>query len=149
MNTSYREMLRDRVPRTVDLALKWCKAKERWLDHAYYAFIWMYKSKSDREKAAKLVLGINKRKKHFDFHKTIDWDNLSKDEEFYWKTIESWVDWFRSNMLAIEKACEISSNLGRSKEEIEEEIRNSYCDNCTPGVREELPKYLVKYILSE
>ena len=35
-------MLRDRCPRVVNYALKWQKAKERWIDHAYANFIKIY-----------------------------------------------------------------------------------------------------------
>ena len=33
--TGYKEMLRDRMPKMLNLALKWCKAKEKWLDYVY------------------------------------------------------------------------------------------------------------------
>ena len=35
-------MLRDRCPATVNFALKYCNAKERWIDHAYSQFIKIY-----------------------------------------------------------------------------------------------------------
>ena len=48
MNTSYREMLRDRVPTVVSFALKWCKAKNAWIEHAYENSIGIYTEKKDR-----------------------------------------------------------------------------------------------------
>ena len=35
----YKEMLRDRCPKMVNYALKWRKAKEKWIDHVYSNFI--------------------------------------------------------------------------------------------------------------
>ena len=35
----YKEMLRDRCPEVVNFALKWCKAKERWINHVYDCFV--------------------------------------------------------------------------------------------------------------
>ena len=56
-NTGYREMLRDRCPKVVNYALKWCKAKERWLNYVYDNQIWPLKSKKERLNQTKLILG--------------------------------------------------------------------------------------------
>ena len=37
--TGYKGMLRDRCPQVVNYALKWQKAKERWINHTYDKFI--------------------------------------------------------------------------------------------------------------
>ena len=54
-NTSYKEMLRDRVPLFVDLALKWCKAKEIWINHVYNNFINIYVDKDQRYHATSVL----------------------------------------------------------------------------------------------
>lgn len=56
----YKEMLRDRMPLMLDLALRWCKAKERWINYAYDNVI----KKNPRDKrsiAVKVILGIKQK----------------------------------------------------------------------------------------
>ena len=102
--TSYKEMLRDRISdmQAVDLALKWCKAKTRWINHTYDNFINCLADKSERYEATRIILGISGKCRNFDFHKTIMWENLSEDDTEYWKIVEGWVIWFQNNMLEIE-----------------------------------------------
>ena len=81
-------MLRDRVPKFVSFALKYCKAKEAWLDHVYKNFIWVYVSKKERLAETRRVLGItNPKRPNFVFEDTIDWDNLDHEETAYWKNV--------------------------------------------------------------
>lgn len=96
-------MLRDRVPVVIDLALRWCKAKTKWIDHVYSRFINIYCLKEERYEATRIVLGISGKYRNFDFAKTIDWENLDDDEGEYWSTIQGWVDWFRNRHAAIEQ----------------------------------------------
>ena len=91
----YREMLRDRCPKVVNYALKWCKAKEKWIDHVYFNFIRIYTEKDQRNNATRIALGISEGNQYnFDFEKTIDWDNLTPKEKSYWIKINGWVKWF-------------------------------------------------------
>lgn len=96
-------MLRDRCPAVIDLALRWCKAKTKWLDHVYQHFINIYVLKEERYEATRIILGISGKYRNFDFEKTIDWDNIDSEEEEYWKTILGWVNWFRNRHAAIEQ----------------------------------------------
>ena len=108
----YKQMLRDRMPSVLDLALRWCKAKNRWINYVYDNTI----KKSPIEKrsnAVKVILGIKqqyKRQEIYDqikyselvpitreqvdaipkselymkFSKTIDWSKLSyEDQDMY------------------------------------------------------------------
>lgn len=56
-NFGYRQMLRDRMPKVLDLALRWCKAKERWIDYVYDNVI-KRTSKEKRSDTVKIILGI-------------------------------------------------------------------------------------------
>lgn len=127
-NTGYKEMLRDRCPRVVSLALKWSKAKEEWLDHVYHNFIWILKDNKERLNATKTILGIDKKGKvHLKFEDTILWDNLSKDEKKKWKKIVFWVSWFKENHLLIQNnAYDVSKKLGKDILSIKYEIMNNY-----------------------
>ena len=66
-NTSYKKMLRDRCPKTVNLALKWCKAKEKWLNHVYKNQIWILSNKKERLNQTKAILGKQTLKKDLVF----------------------------------------------------------------------------------
>jgi hypothetical protein len=112
--TGYRQMLRDRLPKLVDFALKWCKAKESWLDHVYHNFIWLYSDNNERLAQTRLLLGYkeNKQPREFVFADTIDWDNLNQEEEKRWKTVASWVSWFQCTVPLIEDEYKISKTKG-------------------------------------
>lgn len=99
--TSYREMLRDRLPIVVSFALKWCKAKNAWIEHVYENSIGIYSEKKNRNEAARTVLGIGRLNRNFDFHYSITWDNLNEDEIDIWEAVESWVHWFEKYWLVI------------------------------------------------
>ena len=102
-------MLRDRVPKFVSFALKYCKAKEAWLDHVYKNFIWVYVSKKERLAETRRVLGItNPKRPNFVFEDTIDWDNLDQEEKAYWENVASWVSWFTKTVPLIEDEYKIS-----------------------------------------
>ena len=102
-NTGYRQMLRDRLPRYVSDALKWCKAKEAWLDHVYKNFIWLYKDNKERLAQTRLVLGYKENlPREFKFEDTIDWQNLDDAETKHWKEVQQWVSWFTTTVPCIE-----------------------------------------------
>ena len=135
----YREMLRDRCPKVVNYALKWQKAKEKWIDHVYNYFVKIVGEERDtnnkvirtananKNVIARILLGIVKGKtKNFDFDKTIDWDNLEDEEKERWSRISSWVRWFRTNYAYIENTYDISKKTGKDELEIKVKIINSY-----------------------
>jgi hypothetical protein len=101
--TGYRQMLRDRLPRYVNDALKWCKVKEAWLDHVYKNFIWIYSNNEERLAETRRVLGYKEYSpREFKFEDTIDWDNLNNDETKRWKEVQQWVSWFTTTVPYIE-----------------------------------------------
>lgn len=113
MNTSYKSMLRDRCPKVVDIALRWCRAKTKWINHVYSHFINIYVMKEDRYDATRIVLGISSKYRNFEFERTIDWENISESETEYWKTISEWVKWFQSRHIYIET--DITEGLSNEK----------------------------------
>ena len=95
MKTNYRQAIRNRCPRTVDLALKWCKAKDNWVEYiyeTYFSFLKDNKSKNDQ------LDGIFKQ---FDFAKNIEWKTLDKPELYYWSQVTDWIEWFTKTLLPI------------------------------------------------
>lgn len=117
--TSYKEMLRNRVSanmQDLNLALKWCKAKNNWINHVYDNFINIYVEKKDRYEAVRIALGLSNKNRDFDFHSTICWDNLDNYDYNYWNAVEQWVIWFQDN---IEQVSQDLIN-GATIEDIEE-----------------------------
>ena len=122
--TGYKQMLRDRLPKLVSFALKWCKAKEAWLDHVYKNKIWFYSSNEERLAQTRSVLGYKKNKpREFVFADTIDWDNLINDKNVklkdatpkhvkYWEHVAKWVSWFQITVPKIENEYKISKQGG-------------------------------------
>ena len=131
-NTGYREMLRDRCPKLVGYALKWCKAKEKWLNHVYNNWIWIYVSNEERYNAAKNVLGIKGKTMQFNFEDTILWDNLSQDDKNYWTTICGWVSWFQDKYAYIENTYDILNSSGKTIVEIKLRIMHDYLMTMCP-----------------
>lgn len=138
--TGYKEMLRDRVPFVVDLALKWCKSKTKWVDHVYLHFVNIYKEKSLRYEATRITLGISKYEKKFDFNKSIDWDNISEQDRAYWKNIESWVTWFRNVYVYIESYYRSYTSVNVFKET----VKKKYLNTLNEEYQERLCNYLIK-----
>lgn len=135
-------MLRDRLPSTVDLALRWTQSKNKWIDHVYAHFIGIFKSKEDRNSTTRVILGLSSRSRNFDFHKTIDWDCLDTSEKEEWKRVEGWVNWFQSNMVEIDNTIEVTNiTYGDKHQEIS---KLSIFNNCDPNWKNELIDFILK-----
>lgn len=130
--TGYKGMLRDRCPTVVNYALKWQKAKERWVDHAYINFIKFYCDNNERKHVTRIILGIAKFYRNFEFNKSIDWDNLTPEETKYWKRVSSWVDWFMREYAYMENAYQISVKAGKDELDIKIELINNYLSALLP-----------------
>ena len=78
-STGYREMLRDRMPRMLDLALKWRKGKERWLDHVYENHIKVV-SKDKRSICVKQCLGLKQKYDINDMYAYLPLKGISRKE---------------------------------------------------------------------
>lgn len=130
--SGYKGMLRDRCPKVVNYALKWQKAKERWIDHAYANFIKIYCDNEEKKHATRIVLGIAKFYRNFEFDKSIDWDNLTPEEVTYWKRVSSWVRWFMKNYMYIEDTYITSHERGENDFEIKVKIIKNYLTALLP-----------------
>jgi hypothetical protein len=146
--TGYKEMLRDRLPQVVDYALKWQKAKERWIDHAYRNFIRLYCDNNERYHTTRIILGIAKYYRNFEFDKSIDWDNLMPEETAYWRRVSSWVRWFRTQYAYMENMYDISLKSGKSEFDIKVELINRYLSSLlpTPDMTEEEKQAKYTYV---
>lgn len=147
-------MLRDRMPEIIDLALKWCNAKGRWIDHVYENIVKKY-PKEKRGTIVKIILGIKqqyKRQEIYDYFRyvkgidvpknimytipkddlfmpfkdTINWQSLDKSMYYYWETIVEWVEWFKTTHIAIEDTYKHSLNFGNDEETSKSIIMSKY-----------------------
>lgn len=139
----YKGMLRDRLPKTVDIALKWCKAKEQWINHTYDNFIGIFSENKEKNNATKVILGISTRYKSFDFHKTIMWDNMTEIEIQHWKNVESWVNWFRTNYIYIQNEVNNSLILGVEINVIKQKIKKNFLSQLNEEWQDKLCNYLI------
>lgn len=71
----YKQMLRDRMPLMLDLALRWCKAKNRWIDYVYDNMIKKYPL-NKRSVVVKQILGIKQRWKRQEIYDQIKYNEL-------------------------------------------------------------------------
>lgn len=147
-STGYKTMLRNRCPKVVNYALKWQKAKERWIDHAYTNFIKIYCDTEERKHSTRIILGIAKYYRNFEFDKSIDWENLLPEEKAYWERVSSWVKWFSTEYAYMENAYEISRKTGKNEFDIKVELINSYLGALLPSedMTEEEKQAKYKYV---
>lgn len=110
MKRGYKQMLSDRMSFVLNAALQMCKAKTRWIDHVYYNFVNIYTDRKEKSSTVKCIMGLNKRYKNFDFHKTINWDDLNDQLYTFWQNVEGWYTWLSKTNLAI---YEVYNNLSR------------------------------------
>lgn len=157
----YRGMLRDRCPKVINYALKWQKAKEKWIEHAYCYFVKILGDEINekgnvhspashvKRHVINILLGLKKGKPvDFDFDKSIDWDNLDDEEKVYWKRISSWVKWFQAQYAYMENAYKLSKQAGKSEFDIKVELINGYLSALLPSedMEEEVKRAKYKYV---
>jgi len=144
--TGFKEMLRDRIPVYADIALKWCKTKERWINIVYRDTISVFADKNDRYNITKTVLGLKSKDKIFNFDDTIYWDALSEEEREILKVTSSWVKWFKYYFIFIENEYKVDLSLGYSKERIISELCSGLLKKIDSSVREDLAIFIIKYL---
>ena len=154
------------MPEIINLALKWCNAKERWINHVYDNFVKKYPMEK-RGIMVKIALGIKqqfKRQEIYDyfryvegidvprermysipkddlfmpFRSTINWRSLDKDMYNYWKIVVEWVEWFKKTHISIEDTYRHSLNFGNDKETSKSIIMSKY------KLNNKLAEYLIK-----
>ncbi len=172
MASGYRQMLCDRMPQTLDIALRWCKAKNKWVDYVYDNTIKKYPQK-ERSRAVKQVLGqidyynideiviyfrmigrkqskeIPKEKLKLPFKYTINWEEMASrdiNELQMWQSVCTWVVWFKYWYSYIENAVKISMMNGKTYSEICKDIETRFLPKVDISIRESLSIFLVDNI---
>lgn len=146
----YKEMLRDRCPRTVSAALIWCKAKQRWIDHVYDSFVrFLMYDKKAKDQQVRTLLGLSKNNRNMEFKDTINWEDLSKEEKEYWKAVSKWVNWFEKNIIVIAELYTHYYVTVRGKfsdDFVKNRIINTAFTNIDKSLHEKLYKYTIEHI---
>ena len=121
----FKGMLSDRLPFVVEVALKMCGAKGRWIDHTYKHFIGIYVREEDRRQAVFKILGP---KYQFDFARSIDYDNILDEEREYWNYVQSWVEYVQKMYAIIQTFYDYTKTLnkGMSHKELINMISDKY-----------------------
>lgn len=105
MNNGYKGMLRDRLLPSWNLALLWCKVKQRWIDIVYERNIKNIPKELRSENCKFLTGHKNKYGVAGTFMGSVDPDGFlySNDKEEYqmWKAVDAWIKWFSKNQLFI------------------------------------------------
>lgn len=144
--TGFKEMLRDRMPVYADIALKWCKTKERWINIVYRDTISVFADKNDRYDITKTILGLKSKDKMFNFDDTVYWDALSEDEHKILKVASSWVKWFKYYFIFIENEYKVDLSLGYSEEKIISNLCSGLLKKIDSSIREDLAIFIIKYL---
>ena len=142
MNNGYKGMLRDRLLPSWNLALLWCKVKQRWVDTVYERNI-RHCPRKLRSENCKFITGHkNKYGAAGTFISSVDPDGFlhSIDESEYhlWHTVNAWVKWFSKHQMFIYDLIEHYYATGFNDEEIIEKLNY-------PGVNKTLCKFMIKH----
>lgn len=146
MKTGYKEMLRDRLPVYVDIALKWCHVKELWINHVYNSQINIYADKQERYNATRIVLGLSSKERIFKFEESIDWAWASEEEKERMRPAIGWVNFFKHYFPYIENAWEINLSLGKTEQEFIQELSSGYLKNVSKSIKDKLAKFITNYL---
>ena len=143
----YKAMIRDRVPQTVDAALKWCSAKTKWVDHVYYHFVWFLAEKDHRDYQVRQLMGlVNNKPINFKFEDTIDWYNADKEEAEYWNKVKQWVNWFEKNTLSVVETWKTQRESYKSEEQVKQYVCTTMFKDLTPEWQDKLYQHYDKYV---
>lgn len=146
MKTGYREMLRNRLPDYVDLALKWCKVKELWINLVYTSQINIYADKQERYNATRIVLGLSSKERIFKFEDSVDWVWISEEEKERMKPAIGWVNFFKYYFPYIENAWKINLSLGKTEQEFINELSSVYLKTVSESIKEKLAEFITNYL---
>lgn len=141
MNKGYRGMLRDRLLPSWNLALLWCKVKNRWIERVYHEII-INNPKPLRSELCKFMTGHkNKNGITCTFWATVDPDGWlygeNREEYNMWRNVYKWVNWFSQHQMFIYDIIQDYYSKGNTDEYIIETLRY-------PGVDKKLLTFMIK-----
>nr|DAJ78038.1 MAG TPA: hypothetical protein [Caudoviricetes sp.] len=139
-------MLRNRLPDYVDLALKWCRVKELWINLVYNSQINILVNKQDRYNTTRIILGLSSKSRVFDFEDSIDWTWISEEERARMRPAVGWINFFKVNFPYIENKWKVNLSLGKTEQEFIEELSSGYLKTVNDSVRNKLAVFITNYL---
>ena len=103
-NKGYRGMIRDRMPYILDVVLRYFGMKNKWISHVYDNFVKIFKSNDDKDMAVRVTLGISSRYSTFMYDRSINWDNLTEEEQKYWEAVGKVYEWLQKYHITLEQS---------------------------------------------
>lgn len=146
MKTGYKEMLRNRLPVYVDLALRWCHVKELWINHVYDSQINIYANKQERYNATRIVLGLSSKERVFKFEDSIDWVWISEEEKERIQPAIGWINFFKATFPYIENKWKVNLSLGKSEQDFIEELSSGYLKTVNDSIKNKLAVFITNYL---
>lgn len=135
----FRKMISDNIPKTWDIALRWCKCRQYWIDTAYNIYVGRFNNdyrkpnEIKRLKAEAVKQLTHQQKingKHMKFEDTVNLGNLLIEDDGlyeYWKVISGWIKFFEKNYAYIKSSATIQMECkGSSVDEVAYYINRKY-----------------------
>ena len=139
-------MLRNRLPDYVDLALKWCRVKELWINLVYNSQINILVDKQDRYNTTRIILGLSSKSRVFDFEDSIDWTWISEEERARMRPAIGWINFFKVNFPYIENKWKVNLSLGKTEQEFIDELSSGYLKTVNDSIRNKLAVFITNYL---
>ena len=124
-------MISARVPKVWDMAIRWCKCRQRWIDRVYDKHLkalnnnCMASKEANNNKKSEIVKNILNPKKT-KFEDTIRYDQMvqyNEEEQEFWKPVIAWVHFFAEKYPYWENFVNVRSRgYGKTKSEIAKDL---------------------------
>lgn len=133
--SGYRKLISDRIPATWDVALRWCKCRQRYIERIYDLGVKPYNtdvmhSRKQKDDLKLEYVNHTLNAKKTKFIDTLELDRLFKPEtleDYYsWKKVADWVSWFTVKTPYITNSISIDRGLGVHDEDITKSLMDKY-----------------------
>lgn len=147
--SGYRKMISNHIPRTWDMALRYLRCRDAYIERVYDCYIKplnknVMKSAKENNQEKERIIKLMFSK--YEFKDTVKLEDLmltNKTEKYhYWDKIKSWINWFKNHMAFIENTIKIEQSLYKTKSEIVDVIMTNY------KINEKLARFIVNKVLS-
>lgn len=140
----FRQMISDRMPKTWDMTLRWCKSRQKWIDYFYNTHIKKlnndYRVKQRNKLKSEKIMGYFKGT----FDTTIETERMmlygSEEEYKHWIWVIDWSKWFCSKTIFIESMLKRMHEDGELPEGLKKAIKEKYKTD------DELAEFILKYL---
>lgn len=155
--TGYKKMIRDRIPKTWDMALRYLKCKTKFIDYVYVIHVKKFNdnvmnTKKENNKSKEEIIKKVLNPTLYRFDETIKLEKLLnyssgqinhlKDEYFFWNKVNTWVKWFCKNVIYIQNFIEIEKDIeNKTKDTIVKDVSLKF------GIPHDLSEFITTNLL--